>query len=65
MSPRRPTPVEKPQLDFICHDCGAQPQEWCVTRPDKNGVRHIASTLHASRFYAARDAGLLPLGDAP
>lgn len=47
--------VRAAQLRVACPKCGAPPHQTCVTKTPHN--------LHAARWRAATDAGLLPIPD--
>lgn len=46
--------------EFACPRCGAGTGERCVTRSGRR-----ANSEHADRFYAAVQAGRLPIIDVP
>jgi hypothetical protein len=52
-------PVEAAMRTLHCDGCGALPGDPCTTL---RGNRSAVS--HADRFYAAHEAGLLPLPEA-
>jgi hypothetical protein len=58
MSYTKPTQVEQREMEVPCPRCPAVVGEWCW---NENGYRH--RELHDQRFYAATEAGLLPIGD--
>lgn len=56
MSRTRPDEGEQTRLSYPCRSCGAHVGDWCRRT---EGV--FSAFLHASRYWAARDAGTLPL----
>lgn len=55
MSDIHPSTSQQSMLSVACERCKAKPGNWCLTTSGAG-----ATNLHAPRWYAARDAGLLP-----